>query len=364
MGSEIDTRPQHWAATRQEFFDHYKNTVEAVHAVLPKVKIGTHFREGSFKSRYIDYTGNKEDSYSSHFLTWAKANQVHYDFLAISYYPHITKHHELDMAAIYQHDIAPILEHPDWAPEARFEIHEYKFIIKMKRAGFESVQTSHSAAFFAMLSKMMLEKNIKDIYQWGNARNGSYQPEALTQLALHSMVGMSMYQNQVQTFSPKARQNDIDGIFTAATDFKRYDALVFSYNAHDVSYQAPELVKLELKVRQALGTRFKYRVGVIDKNNIIDQRFYQDHPKALILESEGGWRKKGVHETASAMSLLNEAGKAIYLKVKNKYGKANDLTWGEWRTGLVTANDKGQSVVSLTTQLSSFSVQKLEVRFD
>ena len=131
VGSEIDTRPQHWSGTRQQFFDHYKNTVEAVHKVLPTAKVGAHFREASFSSQYVDYTGNKENSYAVPFVQWAKHNNVHYDFIAVSFYPHITKSHELDLAHVYRHDIAPIQKHPDFHPNASVEIHEFMFISKM-----------------------------------------------------------------------------------------------------------------------------------------------------------------------------------------------------------------------------------------
>ncbi|MDR9830012.1 hypothetical protein RCJ22_31015, partial [Vibrio sp. FNV 38] len=90
VGSEIDTRPQHWSATQQEFFDHYENTVNAIHAVLPSAVVGVQFREATHKSKYVDYTGNQEDAYAPYFLTWAKKNDIPYDFLGISYYPQVT----------------------------------------------------------------------------------------------------------------------------------------------------------------------------------------------------------------------------------------------------------------------------------
>ncbi|MEL0604142.1 GH39 family glycosyl hydrolase [Pseudoalteromonas undina] len=363
VGSEIDTRPQHWAATRQEFFEHYQNTVLAVKSVLPKAVIGTHFREATHKSKYIDYTGNTEDAYAPHFVSWTKQNNVPYDFLAISYYPHITHPHEMDMDEVYQKQIAPIIEHPDYNADARFEIHEYKFIVKMKRAGFVSVATSHNSAFFAMLSKMMLEKNIKDVYQWGNARRGSYSPEAMTQRALNDMVGNRFYRN-TRSETRSERGNHIDGIFSQKPNNQDIDILMFSFNKDNMEYQKPEPIQLSLRVDKPAGTQFKYRVAQIDNTSNFDQLFFADHPKAMIPQSQGGWRKNDAHPTASATNALNETGLKVYKESLSKYGKINKLNWGEWQQGKTIADSNpAHSHVQIQKTLPSFAVQSYQIRW-
>ena len=365
VGSEIDTRPQHWAATREEFFAHYQNTVNAIHAVLPTAKVGAHFREASFKGNYLDYTGNTEDAYAPHFISWAKKNNVPYDFLAISYYPHITKPHELDMAAVYHHDMAPIQHHPDWNSKASFEIHEYKLISKMQRAGFVSVATSHSSAFFAMLSKLMLEKNIMEIFQWGTARDGNYIPEAMTQLALHSMVGNELFKNNVSG-ATLVKDNNVNGIFTKQSSQAAYDLLLFNFNKNNLTYQQPENVNISLKVEQPIGTKYQYRLGRIDDTSNIEQRFIAEFPKANIPVEQGGWRKPDIHVTASVMKALNDEGKKVFLKNRAKYGKSDTLIWSNWKTAeTVTSkveNNNGQSNIMIETSLPSFSVHKYEIR--
>ncbi|MDN3476480.1 hypothetical protein [Pseudoalteromonas sp. APC 3355] len=363
IGSEIDTRPQHWAATQQEFFEHYQNTVSAIKSVLPNALVGTHFREATHKSKYIDYTGNTEDAYAPNFVRWAKQNNVPYDFLAISYYPHITHPQEMDMHEVYQKQIAPILEHPDYNTNADFEIHEYKFIVKMKRAGFVSVATSHNSAFFAMLSKMMLEKNIKDIYQWGNARDGSYSPEAMTQLALNDMVGNTFYRN-TQDKTQSDNGNYIDGIFSQKLNNQDIDILIFSFNKDNMEYQKPEPIKLSMHVDKPAGTQFKYRVAQIDNTSNIDQLFFADHPEALITQSQGGWRKNDAHPTASATNSLNETGLKVYKESLSKYGQINSLNWGEWRTSRTKKNGQHEnSTVEIKNTLPSFAVQKYQVQW-
>lgn len=363
IGSEIDTRPQHWSGTRQQFFDHYKNTVEAVHAVLPSAKVGAHFREGSFKSRYIDYTDNKEDSYAVPFIIWAKNNSVAYDFLAISYYPHITKKDELNLEHVYNHDIAPIQQHPDFNPNASLEIHEFKFISKMLKAGFVSVSTSHASSFFAMFSKMMLEKNLREVFQWGNQRGGNYSPDAMTQLALHSMVGKQHFKSQVLGQS-RVKGNEVAGIFSQNKNHSEFDILLYNFNKTNFTYQQPEHTRVAIVVKHPVGTSFKYRMGKINRFNNVEDQFYAQFPQTQILESEGGWRVKNIHATAAVNKLLNADGMSVFKKHRASYGKTNQLNWSGWAESKVVKNAKGKTVVWIDTQIESFGVQKLEVRIE
>ncbi|WAJ71957.1 GH39 family glycosyl hydrolase [Catenovulum adriaticum] len=361
VGSEIDTRPQHWSGTRQQFFDHYKNTVEAVHTVLPTATIGAHFREASFKSRYIDYTGNKENSYAVPFITWAKQNQVHYDFIAVSYYPHITKKHELDLAHVYEHDMAPIQQHPDFNPDASFEIHEFKFISQMLKAGFVSVSTSHASSFFAMLSKMMLEKNIREIFQWGNHSAGNYSADAMTQLALNSMLGNQHFKSETLGQS-KILGNEIGAIFSQKADHNKFDVLLYNFNKENFNYQQPESTRIAFVVNHPAGANFKYRIGKINRFNNTTDQFYAEFKQAQTLEKNGGWRVEQIHQTAHVNKLLNKAGQQAFKLNRNKYGKTNELNWSNWQQAQVVENAAGESVIWIDTKIESFGVQKLEIK--
>ncbi|MBU3020421.1 sulfatase-like hydrolase/transferase [Aestuariibacter sp. A3R04] len=362
IGSEIDTRPQHWAATREAFFEHYRNTVEAVKSVLPNAKVGAHFREASHKSHYVDYTGNTENAYAPFFVSWAKKNNVPYDFLAISYYPHITHPHEMDMDEVYATQIAPIKAHTDFNPHADFEIHEYKFIVKMKRAGFVSVATSHNAAFFAMFSKMVLTHDIRKVFQWGNMHDGSYSPEAMTQLAIHSMLGNAVFDN-FSNVKKTVQGNRVDGIFSQRQEGDGLDILTFNFNTENPAYQKPESLKLVMNVDKPAGTKYRYRVTQIDRETMIEQQFCEDFPQAMIPESEGGWRKANTHPTASLQNALNEEGQSVFAEKRVNYGKMNSLNWSEWREGASVGSASSHSDVVIKGAIPSFAVQKYEIRW-
>ncbi|MDO6693308.1 hypothetical protein Q4574_08430 [Aliiglaciecola sp. 3_MG-2023] len=361
VGSEIDTRPQHWVGTRTQFFEHYRNTVSAVRSVLPNASVGAHFRESSFQSRYVDYTGNTEDAYAPHFIAWAKANNVPYDFVAISYYPHIHKEHELDMQRVYKYDFAPIAQHPDWNTNASLEIHEFKLISKMQRAGFVSVSTSHSSSFFAMLAKFMLNHNIKEIFQWGTGHDGRYAPEVLTQFALLPMVGNQLYRNSVHG-QPSIEGNLVDGIFSKRPDSKAYDILLYNFNRHNLAHELPEINVIDLDVSHPVSTPYQFRIGTIDKRNNAEEMFIAAYPKARIPIEEGGWWNERFHPTASGSIGLNAEGKQVYLNYKHKYQESNMIIWGDWQTGKTSSGNNKVSRIQIESEIGSFSVQKIEIR--
>lgn len=362
IGSEIDTRPQHWAGTREEFFAHYQNTVEAVKSVLPDAVVGAHFREASHKSKYIDYTGQSEDAYAPSFVNWAKKHNVPYDFLAISYYPHITHPHEMDMENVYTQQIAPIVEHPDYNQNASFEIHEFKFIVKMERAGFVSVGTSHNSAFFAMLSKMALQKNIRQIFQWGNAHGGYYNGEAMTQFALHGMLGSRIYTNTV-TGSPLILDNNIDAIVTQHPDNHAIDVLAYNFNNKNLTYQSPESLSLSLNVKQAVGTSYQYRVAQLDRASNIEQVFTAESPKATIPVSAGGWLLPNTHPTAALNKRLNSQGLKQFNVFRSGFERKNQLVWSEWVDAETLPNKQSGSKIKINRVIPSFSVQKYEIKW-
>jgi hypothetical protein len=361
VGSEIDTRPQHWAGTMAQFFAHYKNTIEAVHAVLPTARVGTHFREASYKGKYVDYTGKTEDAYGPHFVAWAKQNQIPYDFLAISFYPNIKQLQDLDMAEVYRHEIAPIKDHPDWNAAASFEIHEYKFISQMLRANFVGVSSTHGAAYFAMLAKMALENEVMEIFQWGSNFRGLYSPDAMAQILLQSMVGNIAYRN-TRLGAPRNEDTTIDGILSARSAGDGFDAIVFSFTPTTSNYQPAETIQLSMQVPLPPSTAYTYRVARLNRDTIGINRFYLDHPQTDLPVEAGGWRIPEVHITASPDQALSPAGVARFVQTAPDYVKYNNLIWSDWQAGQTEGNSNSSSLIVIAGEISSFAVQKYEIR--
>jgi hypothetical protein len=139
---------------------------------------------------------------------------------------------------------------------------------------------------------------------------------------------------------------------------------MFSFNKDNMEYQKPEPIQLSLRVDNPAGTQFKYRVAQIDNTSNFDQLFFADHPKAMIPQSQGGWRKNDAHPTASATNALNETGLKVYKESLSKYGKINKLNWGEWQQGKTIADSNpAHSHVQIKKTLPSFAVQSYQIRW-
>jgi hypothetical protein len=101
----------------------------------------------------------------------------------------------------------------------------------------------------------------------------------------------------------------------------------------------------------------------IDSETNIEQQFFNDFPKSMIVESEGGWRKASAHPTASVRDALNQAGQDSFRVHREKYGKVTSLKWSGWIEGRTQQASSETSTVSIEASIPSFSVQKYEVRW-
>lgn len=363
VGSEIDTRPGHWIGSREQFFEHYKNTIDAVHAVIPEAKVGTQFREATFTGeKYTDYLGNVEGSYAGAFIEWAKENDIQYDFIGTSYYPFYDKEDSVDMERVYREQIEPIQRHPDWHPDALFEIHEFWGLSQFRNGEFVWLSNSYSSSLFASISKMVLENNIRQIHLWGNIRDGLVEPNVLTQKALRSMLGQDRYANHAHG-EPAIEGNMINGIFATDTEAKHYDALIFNYNKKSIAYQEDETVVSEFKVAAAPKTEYKYRIANYGKDECAFQQFAVDFPKATKHESDGGWIKDTYDTNGTPYIMLIQEGVETFEQNTHRYTHLNELQWSKWKTICTQAIDgEDASVVKIQTQLPSFAFQKIELR--
>ncbi|MDQ8183135.1 hypothetical protein QEH57_20880 [Pelagicoccus sp. SDUM812005] len=365
VGSEIDTRPGHWIGTRQQFFDHYRNTVDAVRSVLPRAKVGTQFREASFTGeKYTDYTGQVEGSYARAFIEWAKENDVPYDFIGTSYYPFYDKEDSVDMDIVYREQIEPIQRHPDWRPGALFEIHEFSGLSQFRNGEFVWLSNSYNAALFANISRMVLENDIRQVHLWGNKWDGLVEPNVLTQKALISMQEKARYGN-TGSGEPRVEGNMINGIFAADLDEHAYDALIFNYNKLSMDYREDESVEAVFTVSLPPNSKYKYRIATYGKEQCAFQRFAADFPQATKHQADGGWIKDSYDTNGSPYIMFVKEGVDTFKANAHRYTEYNELQWSDWQmaaTQELAPATQQKSRVRIRTQLPSFSFQKIEVR--
>lgn len=285
VGREIGT-PGHWQAGEQAFFDHYKNTEKVVREVLPEAEVGTHLLWASHKH-----------SYGQNFLPWCKENGAKYDFLAISFYPKYQRKDRVDMDVFYERDIAPLIESPDWNPEATFEIHEYAVIEDMVNHRAIRAPELHRNVFTLMLAKLVYEKNLHDVFVWADA-----PVYAETLKLLKGLEGHTYYESRKKG-EPGEEGDMIDAIFSSDKDTQLYEMTAYNYNANDKA-KGDEPLILRAKVPAAANAKFRYRIG----------RFGEDTMKVTWSDWKAG-ATKAINNSQSSLLVFRDSIESFsYLK--------------------------------------------------
>lgn len=361
VGTEFDTYPGHWAGTKEELLYHYKMTTDAVREVLPAAQVGIHIREAGFvKKNTVDYKGTQIQSIGTDFVEYCKANDAHYDFVGITFYPMPNQKNRANIHTIYEKDIAPIKDHPDWNPDAVFEIHEYMMLTSTANHIFTGFGTTHGAAYFALMAQMMYTYDIKQIFQWGNVVRGLYKPEVLTTQALETMLGKTRYKRE-KSGTPAIDGNIIDGIFATDKKSGQYDAFIYNYHMKP-PYEDEEKINLLLTVPHEAGTRYRVRYARYDPTRNSFQRFVEDFPEAGKWIKEGGWIRDGSNKNGEPQLILEKEGMKVYRDQAGNYLEYNDLAWSEWHSGETVAGiSKKQSRIEIGTTLPSFTFKKFEL---
>ena len=219
IGREIGTAG-HWTGTKEQFFDFYKKSVTAIHEVLPEAKIGSHF-----------LWGTSNNSWGPDFVKWCKNNNVHYDFVGVSYYPFYHRADRTNFTQVYTNDFGVIKDIPEWNENAQLEIHEYALIERMIPPGnaYDSAPAEYQNSFLVGLMKMFYENNMYNLFQWGTGTQ--YMP-ASTEIM--KMEG-NMYYKSTKSGTQQSSGNYVDAIFAKDTANHQYNVMVYNYNANPSS---------------------------------------------------------------------------------------------------------------------------------
>lgn len=351
--TEADYHPHHWSGTKQDYFDHYANTVDAVHAVVPAAKVAAHFLQ----------PGSGTDRYGLEFVNWCAQNNVPVDFIGVTYYPFYNNANQVDLDRIYTRDLKPFVDAPGWKPHMRLEIPEYSLFTERDDDGFNmGVGTSHNPAFVAMLAKMLYEKSVLHVHNWGEkAREPIY-------LALDGMLGKTRFSNG-RSGTPAGANNKIDGIFAVADDRTSVDALVHNFNANP-AYLAAESVNLSMKVPVPAGSSYTYRIASCDRSNNPHSQFVAKYPLAGKWQSEGGWVLNRIRPDSPNQTdkngllgqILVDPGKTLWKQEESTFPGYQSLVWSDWTTITTTGGDASGSYLNPTIPSPSFSFQKIEFR--
>ncbi len=248
IGREIGT-PTHWSGTKEEFFEFYRVSLNAIREVLPKAKVGTHFLWGSSKK-----------AWGTDFVKWCKLNQVDYDFIGVSFYPFYNRANRTNFTEVYAKDFAVIKDLPEWNENAKLEMHEFALIKSLSKAGnsFENAPTAHQKTFMVGLMKMFYENNMQNVFQWGDGTK--YESVSKTFLA---MEGDIYYKSQ-KSGTQRSENNYVDAIFSKNVSKNIYSIMAYNYTANAESTEIENL-KLTAKIEVSPGTKVKIRSAIYNQ---------------------------------------------------------------------------------------------------
>ncbi|WP_298495885.1 T9SS type A sorting domain-containing protein [uncultured Algibacter sp.] len=355
VGSEIET-PEHWYGTKQDFIEHFANTVQAVRAILPNAKIGLHTRNPGFiykSGSVLNYKGEPYASFIEDLIDYNFDNNITCDFWGLSDYIVIGNSVLRDMNGKYIKNFAPLINNPKWNPETSIDIMEYKTVTTMNGAdgkGTIGCETSHREIVELIFSNTYYknkDKGLEFIYRWGN-RTGSENPDAIKEL--NEMLGLIRYETSISG-SPNTSTNELDAIFVKNNTENEYDALIYNYNSSSLTYRNKETVDVSFTTDLPVGTTLYYRSKSYGKENNKLQNF---------LINNSNYVKSGYDEKGAPERTLTEEGFTAY----QNYENPSPHQFTEWKSiNTEERNDgKSGSEVNVSTEIESFAFEKFEFR--
>lgn len=350
IGTESDYHPHHWAGSKQDYFNHYRNTAKAVLAVLPDAKLGAHFLGAGGEGRY-----------GPEFVTWCHRNKLKLDFVGVSFYPTYNKPRQVDLYRVYDKDLKPFVDALGW--KAQLDIPEHSLFTEPAPKIGIAVETSHWAAFHIWMAQMVYEAKIGQVHSWGD------KTKSIPNLALGTMVGKDRYQGQ-KSGQPETPMNQIDGIFAATDDGTVFDALIYNFNP-DPAYINDETVRLVFSVPGSKGSRYAYRILTYDQENNAHYQFVKKYPLAGKRVNEGGWitnrvkndSKQPTDNNGAFDRILEGRAKSLWKNEKDTLKLKYIPNWSkvEFMT-TASGTRRNSSKLTLEVKLSSFSFKKIEFR--
>ncbi len=356
VGSEIET-PDHWRGTKEDFISYFAITEKAIRAVLPDAKIGVHTRTPDFlfkAGKVKNYKGEAFASFASSLINYCYDHKVRYDFWGISDYVIVNDSRPLQISAKYDELFAPLVTHPKWQAHTILDVMEYASVTSIKGRNYMKVSTTHSEIIDLAFSHMFYTHNAKgldQIYRWG-MRKRSKNTGAL--LELHKMVGKTRYKT-IQQGIPATKSNTVKVLFAKHDTSNGFDALLYSFNDNDLNEKPEESVRLQMGTHFPVGSQLKYRKALYSKSQNKFQSFLESNPNYKSI-----WLKPKYDKRGDPKKILNTAGKVAW----KAYNHKTPYAFSEWKTITTVArqDNKAGSLISLETQLPSFSYEKYEFK--
>ena len=192
VGTEPDLLLGHWVGTREQYYEHYAVTVDAVTNIIPNADIGpgnilnpAKAPPGS-KKVDVQLTGDGK-GWGVTMIDHLAETKTHATFFAFSHYSHLNRPIQLEES------IRRIRERLDLYPELKdipLEIHESGVLgDENKRRLYGGEGSEWGASWYAAIADIAYRENLREIYDWGYSASGIPVPRQQVIEMLEKMVG-------------------------------------------------------------------------------------------------------------------------------------------------------------------------------
>ena len=192
VGTEPDLLPGHWVGTREDYYEHYAVTVDAVTRIIPNADIGPGNILNPAKpppgSKKVDVqlTGDGK-GWGVTMIDHLAEAKPHATFFAFSHYSHLNRPIQLEES------IRRIRERLDLYPELKdipLEIHESGILADENGKRLYGGDGSEwAASWYAVIADIAYRENLRKIYDWGYSAAGIPVPRQLVIEMLEKMAG-------------------------------------------------------------------------------------------------------------------------------------------------------------------------------
>ena len=194
VGTEPDLFPGHWVGTREQYYEHYAVTVDALTRIIPNADIGpgnilnpAKPPPGSKRKKTTMQLTGDGKGWGVTMIDHLAKEKPHATFFAISHYSHVNEPIQLEES------VRRVRERLDLFPEISdipLEIHESGILADENKRRINGNDGSEwGASWYAAIADIAYRENIREIYDWGYTAADVPTPRQLVIEMLDTMAG-------------------------------------------------------------------------------------------------------------------------------------------------------------------------------